>query len=119
MAAAYPEVPGPGFSSCDPSVAQYDCCRQVAFLRAQGCVLYGCLFRRLNASKRHRNRMGCVGAEIRAGGRGTLVVKTRHVEGMNREAAENCHNNGLENAQGQTNCVIETLSVFQETQSSF
>lgn len=46
--------------------------------------------------------MGCVEAEQGEGGRGALVVKPRHVEGMRREAAErNCHNNILENAQEQ------------------
>lgn len=65
--------------------------------------------------------MAYVGAELgRKGGDGMLVVKTRHVEGMKREAAErNCHNNSLENAQEQT-CFSKHCSFSTErNQSSF
>lgn len=65
--------------------------------------------------------MGDVGTELgREGGGDTLVIKTRHVEGMKREAAErNCHNNSLENAQEQKRFSKHCSFSTERNQSSF
>lgn len=96
------EVLKPSFSSQGQLVAQHACQQHTSLSQGTGLLSYGCWFHRVRAPKYQQgNRTAYVGAELgRKGGEGTLVVKTRHVEGMKRKATErNCHNNSLENAQ--------------------
>lgn len=100
----YPEVHAESsFSNHGQWAVQHVCQQQASLSQDTELPSCGCLFPRVSASKyQQRNSMGPVEAEQGEGGSHALVGKTRHVEGMRREAAErNCHNNSLENAHQQ------------------